>query len=139
MKPSQACIDLVKRFEGCHLEAYTCPAGLPTIGYGHTRGVKLGERISIERAEQLLAEDLGVAARAVEKALRVPVTQGQFDALCSFAFNCRGWSKSTLLKLVNAGDSAAASREFPKWVHAGGTVLKGLVKRRAAEQQLFLA
>lgn len=137
MKPSQACIDLVKELEGFRPDAYLCPAGIPTIGYGHTHGVKLGDSIDQERGEELLSADLAIAAAAVSAAVHVPLTQGQFDALTSFAYNVRGWSASTLVKLVNARAFGAAAAEFPKWVHAGKTVLPGLVRRRAAEQQLF--
>ena len=139
MNASQACIDLIKSFESLKLEAYLCPAGIPTIGYGHTHGVELGQTVDEDEAERLLEYDIEQVERELSRALHVPVTQGQFDALCSFSFNCRGWDKSTLLRLVNAGKPQLAAAEFPKWIHAGTRVIPGLVRRRAAEQRLFLS
>jgi lysozyme len=137
MRPSQACVDLVKRFEGLRLEAYLCPAGKPTIGYGHTGGVKLGDRVDQAAAEKLLAQDLAAFALYVNSAVRVGLEQNQFDALVTFAFNVKGWRTSTLLRLVNEGQLEAAAAEFQKWNHADGKVLAGLTSRRAAERELF--
>lgn len=139
MTPSPACVELVKKFEGCRLDAYRCPAGELTIGYGHTRDVRPGDKITQSQADQLLSEDLAAFGREVEKAVTVPLTQPQFDALVSFAFNCKGWSRSTLLKLVNTGEFRGAADEFPKWIFADGQKLPGLARRRAAEQKLFLS
>ena len=140
MNVSQACIDLVKHFEGCRLDAYEddSPAKIPTIGYGHTGSVKLGDSISQERAEELLAQDLASFATQVSGAVHIPIAQHQFDALVAFAYNVKGWRISTLFHMVNTGNFTAAAAEFPKWCHAGTRVLNGLVARRAAEQKLFL-
>ena len=140
MEPSQNCLDLIKRFEGCELEAYLCPAGIWTIGVGHTGPeVKQGMKISQSIADALLLKDLTHAADAVERAVKVELTQGQFDALVSFVFNVgrAAFESSTLLKKINGGDFLGAALEFPKWCHGGGKILDGLVKRRTAEQALF--
>lgn len=138
MQPSQKCIDLVKSFEGCKLEAYQDLGGVWTIGYGHTgTDVYRGIVIDQARAEQLLDEDLDKTAGYVTAAVHAPVTQDQFDALVSFAFNVKGWRGSTLLKLVNQGQLAAAAEEFPKWDHVGKTEVAGLLRRREAERALF--
>ena len=138
MKASPACIDLIKSFESLKLESYLCPAGIPTIGYGHTQGVELGQTIDADEAERLLAHDVEQFEAAVIAAVPRPLTQGQFDALVSFAYNCKGWRTSTLIRLTNLGNVKGAALEFPKWVHAGEKILPGLVRRRAAEQKLFL-
>lgn len=137
MQPSQACTDLVKSFEGCELEAYQDLGGVWTVGYGHTAGVYRGMVIDQARAEELLEQDLAATAIYVNGALHVPVSQPQFDALVSFAFNVKGWRGSTLLKLVNASKYAAAAEEFPKWDHVGRTEVAGLERRRLAEKALF--
>lgn len=135
----QAAVDLVKHFEGLYLNAYLCPAGVPTIGYGHTEGVKLGQTITAAQAEAFLSADLTDAARQVDKLVKVPLTANQRGALASFVFNLGAGSlaSSTLLKLLNAKDYAGAAAQFDQWVHAAGKVLPGLVKRRAAERELF--
>lgn len=140
MTPSQNCIELVKRFEGCKLEAYLCPAGVWTIGAGHTGPeVKQGMKISQGIADALLLKDLTHAADAVERAVKVELTQGQFDALVSFVFNVgkTAFETSTMLKKINGGDFLGAAMEFPKWCNGGGKKLEGLVRRRAAEQAMF--
>ncbi|WP_042445203.1 lysozyme [Azospirillum sp. B510] len=139
----KAAIELVKHFEGLSLDAYLCPAGIPTIGYGHTAGVSLGQRITAEKAEALLADDLAAAAAAVDALVTVPLTGGQRGALASFVFNLgRGnFQSSTLLKRLNGGDPEGAAGEFGRWVNATvqgrKTKLPGLVKRREAETLLF--
>lgn len=140
MIPSSACISLIKEFEGCKLIAYLDSVGVPTIGYGHTRGVQLGQQVTQDEADSFLAEDVAEHAEGVLRLLLKPVTQGQFDALVSFAFNLGvgALKRSTLLRKVNDGDESAAE-EFAKWVFAGGKVLKGLQRRRAAEMALFLS
>jgi len=124
---------------------------IPTIGYGHTHGVKMGDVCTEEQAEAWLSEDMEASATIVGNYFP-NVTQNEFDALCDFCYNVgpglRGvkdgliWLKSgehsTLMKLVLEGDMAAAADEFPKWNLSGGKVLPGLVVRRAAERQLFL-
>jgi spore coat assembly protein SafA len=136
---SQNGLDLIKGFEGLRLSAYQDSAGVWTIGYGHTGNVKPGDRITQAQAEGLLQKDTAWAQQAVRDQVKVPLTQGQFDALTSFTFNlgAGALAKSTLLSKLNAGDYAGAQAEFGKWVHAGGQVLRGLVRRRAAEAELF--
>ena len=145
MSPSQACLDLIKRFEGCVLTAYPDPGtgGDPwTIGVGHTGPeVHKGLTISQDIADAYLLKDVTHAADAVRRLVTVPMTQGQFDALCSFVFNCGAdnFEKSTLRKKMNAGDVQGASLELLKWTRAAGKELKGLVLRRQAERELFLS
>ena len=135
----QAAIDLVKHFEGLYLNAYLCPAGVPTIGYGHTEGVKMGQTITAPQAEDFLAGDLAGAAADVDRLVTVALNDDQRGALASFVFNlgAGNLASSTLLRKLNAGDYAGAAAEFGKWVNAGGRKLDGLVKRRAAEADLF--
>jgi lysozyme len=140
MTPSPRCVELVKHFEGFRAKPYRCPAGVPTIGYGHTEGVSLSDPpITREPAAALLEGDLAVFAAGVARLLTVPVAQNQFDALVSFAYNVGlgNLQRSTLLKMVNSGDLASAAREFAKWTKAKGVELPGLVRRRAAERALF--
>lgn len=143
MKTSPKGIALIKSAEGLRLKAYPDPGtgGLPwTIGYGSTLGVTRTMVITAEQAEQMLAVDLVRFERAVERLVEVPINQGQFDALVSFAYNVGegNFAKSTLLRRLNSGDSQGAAEQFGRWVNAGGKVLQGLVKRRAAERALFL-
>lgn len=138
---NQDCVDLVKRFEGKFLESYLCPAGVPTIGYGHTgKNIKLGMKISNEEAESLLEEDLAVFATGVKKLVHVSINENQLGALVSFSFNLGLGSlgSSTLLKKLNAGDYTGAADEFLRWNHCKGMVLAGLTRRREAERLLFL-
>ena len=139
MKISQAGIDLIKSFEGCSLTAYKCPAGVWTIGYGHTSGVRAGQKITQKQAEEFLKSDLTLYEKGVEKAVRVKLNQNQFDALVSFSYNCGvgALRNSTLLKKLNAGDYKGSSAEFPRWNKANGRILAGLKRRRAAEKALF--
>lgn len=139
MKISQKGIDLIKRFEGCRLEAYKCPAGVWTIGYGHTNGVKEGMKITQQEAEKLLKQDLVVYENIVLESVTTALNQPIFDALVSFTYNLGGGNlkSSTLLKLLNDRDYYGASKEFEKWNKASGKVLVGLVKRREAERNLF--
>lgn len=142
MKTSQAGIDLIKRFEGLELTAYPDPGtgGEPwTIGYGHTGGVKPGDKVTEAEAEEILRQDLRKFEDCVNAYVAVPITQGQFDALVSFAFNvgCGALKSSTLLRLLNNGDSEAAAQQFIRWNKAAGRVLAGLTRRREAERDLF--
>lgn len=139
----RAAVDLVKHFEGLYLDAYLCPAGVPTIGYGHTAGVKMGQTITAEQADAFLASDLTEAAGHVDALVKVALNDDQRGALSSFVFNLGAGSlqSSTLLKLLNAGDYAGAAGQFGRWVYATvngkPTKLAGLVARRAAEEALF--
>lgn len=134
-------INIIKKFEGCKLKSYLCPAGVPTIGYGHTYGVKLGRTISKAQADVLLDHDYQDALNAVEELVKVPLSENQIGALASFVFNLgRGaLLGSTLRKKLNQGDYKGAAEEFDKWVFAGGVKLNGLIARRAAEKELFLS
>lgn len=140
MRTSQKGINLIKKFEGCRLEAYKCPAGIWTIGYGHTKGVKDGQIITQEQAEEFLREDLRIFEQAVESCVKVPLSQNQFDALVSFCYNCGNGAlkTSTLLRLLNEGKYKDASEQFLRWNKAGGKVLAGLTRRREEERELFL-
>ncbi|BAP28949.1 lysozyme [Edwardsiella piscicida] len=146
MTPSEKCLKLIREFEGCRLEAYKCPAGKLTIGYGWTRpvdGVPIhaGMKITKETAERLLKVGADEYGREVSSALRVSVSQSQFDALVSFAYNfgLPVLSGSTLLRKLNAGDYAGAAAEFPRWNKSKGKPLPGLTRRREAERCLFLS
>ena len=140
MEASEIVIQMIREFEGLRLEAYLDPTGVPTIGYGHTGDdVKMGDLISKYWAEDLLRRDLRKVEDAVNE-LDVATTQGQFDALVSFAFNLgvNRLNKSTLLKRIRDGDSRKAiTQEWMRWVYAGDKRLNGLVKRRAWEIHRF--
>lgn len=159
MKTSATGRALIRHFEqgphgGPAMQAYLCPAGKWTIGYGHTKGVKRGDTlVDLQHADELLATDLREYELGVMELVsdRVALTQGQFDALVAFSFNvgldvdgdviAEGLGDSSLLRYVNAGDPARAAEQFDRWVWAsvnGRRVkLAGLVKRRAAERKLF--
>lgn len=141
MRISEKGINLIKRFEGLRLEAYLDSVDVPTIGYGHTRGVKLGQTITQEQADAFLEEDIHEFELAIQRLVHVNLTQNQFDALVSFTFNLGIGSlkQSTLLKKLNAGDITGAANEFNRWVYAGGKKLTGLVKRRSAERLMFIS
>ncbi len=132
-------LHLTESFESCRLQAYLDSAGVPTIGYGHTHGVTLGMSCTQEEAEQWLQQDIQVAAQAVNGMVTVALTQPEFDALVDFTFNLGtgNLQKSTLLRLLNAGDYKGAAAEFEKWDRAGGKVMAGLLRRRQAEEQMF--
>jgi lysozyme len=136
---STAGITLIKQFEGCRLEAYLDSVGVPTIGYGSTEGVTMGDKITQEEADALLLEDLVRFEKCVNEHVDVPITQEQYDSLVCFAFNvgCGALIGSTLLKLLNAGNYTAAAQQFLRWDKAGGKVLAGLTRRRHAESDLF--
>lgn len=140
MRPSGACRALVRQFEGCMLQAYLCPAGIPTIGVGHTRGVRMGDCCSQQQADLWLTQDLDDAGATVASLVKVPLTQGQFDALTSFTLNlgARHLAESTLLLLLNKRDYHGAAAQFSRWIYSNGKVLDGLVRRRAAEAKLFM-
>ncbi|MGL4673928.1 MAG: lysozyme [Wohlfahrtiimonas sp.] len=139
MKTDKKGIELIKEFEGCKLKAYQDSVGVWTIGYGHTKGVKKGDVITQDQANQFLIEDLADAENAVNRLVEVEINQDMFDALVSFTYNLGSGnlSKSTLLRLLNQGRYSEASDQFLIWNKAGGVVLNGLVRRRKAEQKLF--
>ncbi|WP_167955159.1 glycoside hydrolase family protein [Anaerosporobacter faecicola] len=140
MKISNRGLDLIKQFEGCRLKAYRCPAGVLTIGYGHTRGVYEGQTITNVQATTYLKNDVIKFERAVNDLVKVRITQNMFDSLVSFVYNLGpgALKNSTLLKLLNCEDYVKSSLEFAKWNKAGGKVLSGLVKRRSLEKKLFI-
>lgn len=147
-KASQKGLDLIKRFEGLELKPYKCPAGIPTIGYGNTyypsgSKVKLTDpAITKEKAEELLKFLLGSYEKSVDSFCRDDISQNQFDALVSFAYNCgvNSLKSSTLLKKVNANpNDPTIKAEFLKWNKASGRVLAGLTKRRQAEADLYFS
>lgn len=133
-------LELIKKYEGCRLLAYKCPAGVWTIGYGHTAGVKSGMAITKVDAERLLLQDLKRFEEGVEALVKVPLTSNQFSALVSFAFNCglAALRSSTLLKKLNVGDLNGAAREILRWDKVNKKPVEGLTKRRKEEQKLFL-
>ena len=138
MKTSQRGINLIKQFEGVRLTAYKCPAGVYTIGYGHTRGVKRGMKITEEEASAFLTDDLLNSEKAVERYDSVyHWNQNEFDALVSFTFNCGATNLRALLRNGRRNRSQIAAT-LPLYRKAGGKVLKGLERRRAAEKALFL-
>lgn len=130
--------DLIKRFEGLRLRAYRCPAGVLTIGYGHTGGVREGQVITAEIAQVYLLKDLRrfekhTSANVTRRALR----QNQFDACISLCYNAGYRIRGNLARSLNMNDTEGVAREFRKIVHAKGKKLAGLVRRREAEIKLY--
>ena len=139
MKTSEKLLSMLMVFEGLRLTAYEDAAGVLTLGYGHTKGVRRGDKISEYYAKVLLKQDIAEFEEEVKK-LGVARTEGQLDALVSFAFNLGigNLKSSTLLKTIREGGSMLAiKREFKRWVYAGGKKLPGLVKRREWEARRF--
>ena len=138
---SDAGIALTKGFEGLRLTAYRDCGGVLTIGYGHT-GPDVVEGMTIDEAEAeaLLRADMQSAVDCVNRGVTAAIAQNQFDALVDFCFNvgCGAFLNSTLLRKVNATDFAGAAAQFALWVHAGGEVVAGLVRRRKLEAEMFL-
>ena len=139
MKASNTLIQAIKRFEACVLTAYHDAKGVWTIGYGHTQGVKKGDRITLFQADQFLKQDLARFEAAAQKVKRLS-TQGKFDAVVDFMYNCGtgNFDKSTLRKYIEAGRKTAdIQREFLKWTYSGGKQLDGLYSRRIWEAARF--
>jgi lysozyme len=132
-------LSLVKGFESLRLTAYRDTGGVPTIGWGHTKGVRLGQVITEAQASDFLMDDLEEAESAIIRFVSVPLNDNQFAALVSFAFNCGtdAFRKSTLCKKLNAGDYAAVPGQLALWVNDNGEKLNGLVRRRKAEADLW--
>ena len=141
MKISEKGLKLIKSFETLRLEAYLCPAGVWTIGYGHTSNVKKGQKINELCAETFLTIDLQKCEYAINTSVTVPLNQNQFDSLVSFVFNIGvcAFKKSTLLKKLNNGDYIRAADELDKWIYSKSKILNGLVRRRNKEKELFLS
>lgn len=136
---NKAGLDLVKRWEGCKLTAYICPAGVLTIGYGSTGPhVKPGMTITQDQADELLRSDLRRFEDGVASTINT-ATDNQFAAMVALSFNIglSGFMHSTVLRQHNDGNFAAAASAFKLWNKAGGKVLKGLVNRRADEAALY--
>ena len=140
MRTSQRGLNLIKSFEGLRLQAYQDSVGVWTIGYGATRGVKAGMSITKEQAERMLLNDVQRFEPEIERLVTAKLSQNQWDALICFTYNlgAANLESSTLRRLLNDGDYAGAAAQFPRWTKAGGRELPGLVRRRAAERNLFL-
>lgn len=142
MSISDRGVELIAKYEGCRLEAYKCPAGIWTIGYGHTAGVQPGQTLpSKEAAKALLKEDLKKYGGHVNSCVKnghisFPLNQNQFDALTSFCYNC---GSGTLQKLVSGRDAVTVAEKLLLYNKGGGKVLPGLVKRREEERALFIS
>ena len=134
MKTSPNGIALIKKFDGCRLTAYKCPAGVWTIGWGHTAGVKEGQKITQEQADKYLVEDLKAFEKYVIN-LNLPLNQNQFDALVSFTYNCGPGNLKTLVRNRTLQQIADALLLYNK---SAGVTLNGLVRRRKEERGLFL-
>jgi len=136
MTPSENCYALIRRHEGLRLKAYYCPAGVLTIGYGHTGGVQVGQTWTVEEAEAALRYDCLQAAFVLHD---LELNQNQFDAVTALVFNIgrAAFAKSTMRRLLADGLYRQAAEQFPRWVFAGGKKLPGLVVRREDERALF--
>lgn len=141
MQYSRDGLHLTESFESCRLTAYPDSKGVPTIGWGHTRWVHLGDNCTQAQADAWLLEDVQEAVAAVNRLVTVQLTQGEFDALVDFTFNAGqgNFASSTMLRKLNAGDKVGAQAEFARWTLCGGAHLAGLEHRRAAEASLFAA
>ena len=141
MRLSDYAFERIKEFEGLRLESYKCAGGMWTIGYGHTRGVREGQKIDKETANKMLEEDVECVEKFLAKEpYAEDITQGQWDALVSFIFNLGiGNFKSSTLrkKIMRDIDEPTIPDEFRRWVYSNGKVLKGLVKRREWEAQMY--
>tara|TARA_A100000172_G_scaffold66855_1_gene46488 strand:- start:3375 stop:3818 length:444 start_codon:yes stop_codon:yes gene_type:complete len=139
MNISKEGINLIKKFEGCKLEAYKCAAGVWTIGYGSTHGISEGMKISQERADMLLLEDIEKFEKAVNKAVKRAMVQCQFDALVSWTFNLgeSNLNSSTMLKKLNNQEYDEVIPQMKRWNKVNGQVKQGLVRRREAEALLY--
>ena len=132
-------ISLIQKFEGCELEAYKCPADVWTIGYGHTKGVVEGMKITKEEAEQMLIDELHEYENYINKYVTVALSQHQFDALVSWVYNLgpANLKASTMLKVLNEGQYEEVPSQMKRWNKAGGKTLDGLIRRRQADAYLF--
>ncbi|EIQ0071727.1 lysozyme [Salmonella sp. 741265052_HSA] len=140
MKTSDNGRAFIRAREGVKLAAYQDGGGVWTIGYGHTRGVKQGQVINHEQADEFLNNDLRQVESCISERVTVPLNQNQFDALVSFVFNVgrQAFSDSTLLKKLNEGNYRAAADQFTRWVYDNDQFVQGLYNRRVAERDLFL-
>ena len=139
MNISQEGISLIKKFEGCELEAYQCAAGVWTLGYGSTKDVKEGDTLTQKEADNLLLHEMQEYEGYIKELIKVPLKQNQFDALVSWVFNLgpANLKASTMLKFLNAGDYHLIPSQIKRWNKANGKVLEGLIRRREAEALMF--
>ena len=139
MKISNNGLELIKHFEGLVLKAYKCPAGVWTIGYGHTKDVQPGDEWSESNADHMLEVEMEEYEGYVNNSVTAPINQDQFDALVSWVYNLGGGnlSASTMLKVLNAGEYDEVPNQMLRWNKAGGKVLEGLTRRRQAEADMF--
>jgi len=139
MQISQEGLSLIKKYEGCELEAYLCPAKVWTIGYGHTKGVEEGNKITKEEANYMLQEEMIEYEGYVNDMVDVELNQSQYDSLCAWVYNLgpTNFQSSTLLKVLNEGKYNEIPQQIKRWNKAGGEVLNGLIRRREAEALLF--
>jgi len=141
MRISPKCQRLIEQFEGRANLAYLDGGGVWTIGVGHTGGVKKGQVATGAEIDCWFAEDVARAVAGVNKAVTVPVTQNQFDAMVCLAFNIgvAAFTSSTLVRKLNSGDVAGAALQFVRWNQDNGKVVAGLTRRRQAEADLFVS
>lgn len=146
MEATESALSLIREFEGLRTTAYKCPAGVWTIGYGHTEGVKEGDRVTEAGAWDLLRSDAERFAKRLTDVLTGngiagAINQREFDALVSFVYNVGigAFVKSSVMRFLKQGDHESAGDAMLRWVYAGGKVLQGLVRRRSAERRLFLS
>ena len=139
MQISKEGLSLIKRFEGCELKAYRCPANVWTIGYGHIKDVKEGDEITKEEAEYMLQEEMIEYEGYINDLVQVPLEQCMYDALVAWVFNLgpTNFSSSSLLRVLNEKKYEEVPYEIKRWNKAGGEVLNGLIRRRKAEALLF--
>ena len=138
---SAAGLTMIANFEGFSSDAYIpIPGDVPTIGFGSTEGVKMGDTITVPKALERLMRDVGVAESAIGRCVKVPLAQYEYDAFTSFAFNVgtEAFCSSTLVKKLNQGDYAGACSELKRWVYVDGRRVQGLVNRREAEFQMCM-
>ena len=139
MNISQEGLALIKKFEGCELKAYRCPANVLTIGYGVTKGVTEDMEITQQEANEMLAGELIEYTEYINNMVKVALNQSQFDALTAWIYNLgpTNFKDSTLLRVLNEGRYNEVPQEIKRWNKANGQVLNGLIKRREAEALLF--
>ena len=139
MNISQEGLSLIKKFEGCEYNAYKCAAGVWTIGYGHTAGVKEGDLVTQQEADKILEEDMKEYEGYINDYVTVDLNQNQFDSLVSWVFNLgpNNLKSSSMLKVLNNGAYEDVPAQIKRWNKASGKVLEGLIRRREAEALLF--
>ena len=139
MRTSDAGKEFIKDFEGCKLEAYQCSGGVWTIGYGHTRHVQEGDKITNKEADAFLVKDIEMVEHHVDRLVNVHLLRNEWDAIVSWCFNlgCGNLRSSTLLVQINEGNLDKVSEQIVRWNKAGGKVVAGLTRRRKAEAAMF--